>query len=339
MGPGLFRFLLSSAVVVFHYSSLSVGATSVYLFFGLSGYWVSKMWGAKYSTLPSPYATFLISRAWRLAPVFLFCSMLALFVTVLLPSLIPAAKPPVLLSTETLVSSFILLGYHTEHHGPLGPAWSLDMEMQFYILAPMIFGALRSRPRVATALIVALGCVSSIIYGGQLLPTYLPMFLIGMLAAQYPGYLRGDRMRIASAVLASSILLAFLSIPALRPVLFGGANPGELFVFNGLLNVVIALAAIPFALNTVFHKSNRLDKLLADMSYSVYLFHWIPILAVTYYFPWLAKQQFLARAIATTGVLVFTYAASYAITIWIDRPLNKARTGFVRGSPIPVLAT
>jgi peptidoglycan/LPS O-acetylase OafA/YrhL len=339
MGPGLFRFLLSSVVVVVHYSSLSFGGAAVYLFFALSGYWVSKMWEAKYSQLPRPYATFLISRAWRLAPVFLFCSMLALMVAVVLPSLIPAAKPPAVLSTQMLISSFVLLGYHTAQHGPLGPAWSLDMEMQFYILVPMILVALRNRPRMIATLLVVLGCASSVIYGDELVTAYLPMFLIGMLAAQYPEFLRGEQKAISSALLVFLILCFFTITPKLRPVLFGGANPGDLFVFNRLLNVVIALAAMPFALNTVFHKSDAFDKLLSDMSYSVYLFHWIPILVVTYYVPWLAKQPFSLRATVSAVIIAFTYAAALAITIWIDRPSSKARLRLVQGSRIPALST
>ncbi len=336
MKPGIFRLLLSTLVVITHYSSLNVGGAAVYLFFALSGYWISKMWEVKYSKMRNPIPTFIISRVWRLAPVFLFCSMLALLIVGLLPHLFPTAHSPAKLTTRILVSSFILLGYHANPHGPLGPAWSLDMEMQYYLLAPVLLVALRKRPLIMASLLVVLGCASSVIYNNALITTYLPMFLIGMLVALHPEYLASRKKIIGSVVLVITIFLFFTIIPDLRKVLFGGAHPHDLFAFNDLLNVSIALAAMPFAMSTVVHKSSKLDKLFSDLSYSVYLFHWIPILIVAYYFPWLTNQAFAVRAVEVAGILVFTYVASLAITLWISRPLMNARPIFMQNSMVTI---
>jgi peptidoglycan/LPS O-acetylase OafA/YrhL len=45
---GAFRLLLASLVVVAPFSKLSLGSVAVELFFVLSGFWIHKMFRAKY---------------------------------------------------------------------------------------------------------------------------------------------------------------------------------------------------------------------------------------------------------------------------------------------------
>ena len=328
-GPGSFRFILSTFVIIHHFTRLSLGGAAVYLFFALSGYWICKMWESKYSKVQSPIITFIISRVWRLGPVFLFCSMLAVFITVLLPLLVPPVTTPEPLSIRNYITSFVLLGYNTNPQGPLGPAWSLDIEMQFYLLAPMILMALNKKPLMVSVIIISIGCASSLLFEEKLITSFLPFFLIGILAAKFPNYIHGKKKLTLSSALVIIIIFSFILSPTLRPVLFGGAHPSNLFKYNELLNILIALLVLPFALSTVIVPSNKLDKLLSDMSYSLYLFHWIPIIIVSYYFPSLSKQPIGTRTEIMVVILIFIYMASLAITVFIDRPLMKKRSTYV----------
>lgn len=104
MGPGTFRLLLATIVVITHYSALNLGGTAVDLFFVLSGYWVTRMWNLKYSLLDRPYAVFMRSRVWRLAPIFWLCSGLAIFITSYLPTLIATSKPALHMTHWQLLS-------------------------------------------------------------------------------------------------------------------------------------------------------------------------------------------------------------------------------------------
>jgi peptidoglycan/LPS O-acetylase OafA/YrhL len=62
-GPGAFRLLLALAVLVHHsVGFIACGAPAVYLFFVLSGYWVTLLWDRKYSGLAHPYLVFWSSR-------------------------------------------------------------------------------------------------------------------------------------------------------------------------------------------------------------------------------------------------------------------------------------
>ena len=338
MGPGLFRLLLASVVIAYHYSSLGLGHAAVYLFFILSGYWVYRMWEDKYRRTRSPYLTFVASRIWRLAPVFLLCSAMACATLMLMPLLIPTTlhfQP--LRPNWRMISSVILLGYNSSAFQPLLPAWSLDIEMQFYLLAPFALIWMKRQPVIALAVVIGACGVLEMLYG-QVLPTalpgYLPYFMMGMLAAQYPAFIHDKRYATGSLTAVLLLLAAFLLVPDLRSALITGSHPGPLYKYNDALNVAVALAATPFALSTVKNASGAFDKLMADLSYSVYLFHWIPNLVVMIYFPQLATKSHAIRAVGLSGVLAATYSVALLITFLVDRPANRARARFVRARTV-----
>jgi peptidoglycan/LPS O-acetylase OafA/YrhL len=329
MGPGLFRLLLATVVVVFHYSSFSLGHAAVYLFFVLSGYWVYQMWERKYSRTRHPYLTFAISRAWRIAPVFLLCSLLAcalVWVQVRLATT-PPAEPAGMF--WAVLPSAILLGYNSTWFAPLIPAWSLDIEMQYYLVAPLLLLALKRRPATAFVLVAAAGLAFTALHGHATLAAYLPCFMAGMLAARFPGRVN-DRRLVSASLIATTLLIAIpLVVPAWRSVLLGGVDPGPLYRYNELFNVLVTLACLPFALGTVTQRSSKADQLMADLSFSVYLFHWIPHQIVNQYFPALAKEPRLDRALALCAIFAVTYALAVLITLAVDRPANRARGRFV----------
>lgn len=224
------------------------------------------------------------------------------------------------------MSSIVLLGYHTGEQGPLGPAWYLDIELQFYLLAPALLVAMRRSEKMAVATLMILSCITIGLQQKGLVTFYLPWFIAGMLLASHPHYLNIKRWRTSSAIGAIALILLFALTNVLRPILFGGANPSDLFVFSDLLNTVVALLAIPFAIGTTRNTSEKYDRFFSDWSYSLYLFHWIPILIVGYYFPWITNQPTFIRLAVTIGILVLTYSCAAAITTWIDRPIVRLKS-------------
>jgi len=331
MAPGAFRFFLASLVVVSHYSSLGLGRAAVLLFFSLSGYWICKMWISKYARTRTPYVTYIVSRVWRLAPVFLLCSGAALAIIAVLPRFVRPTVPFASIGFDAVVSSVILLGYNLIKNPPLVPAWSLDLELQFYFIAPIIIAMMHKRALLTVVAIGVVGLVGLVLWGDRTLLPYLVFFAAGMLAAHGEKFRPDRRAAAISAATVVTVLLIFAMIPALRPMLFGGAHPSPQFVYNTSLNVMVALLAVPFAMNTVSQRSSQLDRLLSDASFSLYLFHWVPILVVGHYFPQIAQNGLVDRALWTLLVLALTYAMTVAITVWIDRPLNELRARFVKG--------
>jgi len=329
MGPGLFRLLLATVVVIYHYSSFSLGHAAVYLFFVLSGYWVYQMWQRKYSRMRHPYLTFAISRAWRIAPVFLLCSALACAMVWVQFHLQPTAAAVPRGAFWAVLPSVILLGYNSSWFAPLIPAWSLDIEMQYYLIAPLLLLALKQKPATVFILVAATGLAFTALHGHATLAAYIPCFMAGMLAARFPGRVNGKRLVNASLVATTLIIAAPLVVPAWRSVLLGGVDPGPLYRYNELFNVLVTLACLPFALGTVTQRSGKADQLMADLSFSVYLFHWIPHQLVNQYFPALAKEPRFDRALALCVIFAVTYALAALITLAVDRPANRARGRFL----------
>ena len=68
--PGAFRLILALAVFLHHSTGFNIGMSAVLIFFVLSGYWVATMWAHTYAHTRTPYLTYLISRVWRITPVF-----------------------------------------------------------------------------------------------------------------------------------------------------------------------------------------------------------------------------------------------------------------------------
>lgn len=134
--PGLFRMLLALAVVVSHVSGWEIGRLAVLLFFFLSGYWVTHVWDAKFGQ--GRTWAFYGARFFRIYPLYL----LALLGVALL-----GGKP---LHWPNLT----LLGVASAPDDPLAVSWSLDIELQFYLVLPLIvWGVRRLAPGLSVALV------------------------------------------------------------------------------------------------------------------------------------------------------------------------------------------
>ncbi|NTZ42918.1 hypothetical protein G7A66_07425 [Altererythrobacter sp. SALINAS58] len=119
-------------VFVHHFSSFAVGGSAVYVFFMLSGFWIQRMWCARYAKARSPYFTYAISRLWRLAPVMIVVSVLTVPLLMFLE-----VREVGIAGTQTahfIFSTIFFLAYAWLDYLPIAPAWSLDVEMQFTCL-------------------------------------------------------------------------------------------------------------------------------------------------------------------------------------------------------------
>jgi peptidoglycan/LPS O-acetylase OafA/YrhL len=152
MGPGFFRLFLSFVVVFHHSFPLRLGAWGVYVFFILSGFWICRMWRQRYVQTHQPVLTFIISRWWRLAPVFLICTVLSVGSSFLLgeAGALQRASNPIWWVRQLLIAGSNQVGTN------LPPTWSLDVEMQFYLVAPFLIALFeRIRPAFRWMIIAA----------------------------------------------------------------------------------------------------------------------------------------------------------------------------------------
>lgn len=329
--PGAFRLVLALVVFVHHFSSFGFGQYAVYVFFMLSGFWLHAMWVGRYRHARRPYLTYMVSRIWRLAPVMLLVSAFTI------PWLLLIGTPASLVFSthpaHLAFSSAFLLGYAQLYYPPVGSAWSLDVEMQFYLVAPLLAALLL---RVPAWPVVLAGAVLSLVAAQGMttpaLPAYLVFFLIGMAVAARD-WRPGRTLALGTALLVPAALVA-ITLSPWRGMLWGGASTGPLFAWNPELNIALALLTMPFAMYTVRQSSDGTDRMFADLSYIVYLAHW----AGMQWFFTMAGRPVVERLGVAATCFVVVPLTSWLIWRFYDRPINRRRAAWVAGRlpPRPV---
>lgn len=312
--PGAFRLWLALIVVIHHITRIELGKAPVLVFFALSGYWVRQVWTSRYSHCRRPWLTFLISRWWRVVPVTVLASALSLLVYW-------ALNHPdwALIEREGLrqaVAPFVLLGYAQLAVKPLGPAWSLDVEMQFYLIAPLLI-ALVGRLSVLSVMLLGILCF---LWGLEMhwvsvLPVFLIFFLLGLLAARHEWRVSARVGGAAMVVAVVWVLLCALGPDRQRWLGEGGD-------LSSMLNLGLGVCLLPFALCSVTGKSDAADRPMGDCSFLLYLLHW-PLVLVLRYGPW------SSAIVLMVGALIVPLAV-YGVWRWYDRPLDLMRAIWVK---------
>ncbi len=330
--PGAFRLWLALVVVFHHVTRIEVGKAPVLVFFALSGYWVHKVWFARYAHTFRPWLTFVISRWWRLAPVMVLAvlaSVAALVVTH--DSALPALRA---MPLRQGFSSIFVLGYAQMPVRPLGPAWSLDIEMQFYLASPLLVLLVR-RSRALFVLVGAFLIYTAgiAVYPELVLTSFLVPFVLGMVAARHDWSVSA-RLGTAGQALAIVIVAAAWLSPW-HELLLGSAEDA----WWPSLNIIVAALALPQALVSVQSRGGKHDQLWADQSYVVYMLHWPAILLLR----GLSWSGPFDRAVGLVALAFSTALLCWAVHRFLDRPLNRARARWVNrrraAAPAPVHAT
>jgi peptidoglycan/LPS O-acetylase OafA/YrhL len=207
----------------------------------------------------------------------------------------------------------------------LGPAWTLDLELSFYLLAPFLVG-LRLRYILA---IIAASLVARFSWYAmghdadpwnyRFFPFEIGLFLLGAaayrvstMAAWRPGPMI---LKIVFTALVGSILgYDWLGLP------HGSFNSfAYLFVFAALIPCVFNLT-----------RSWRFDRFLADMSFPLYLVHW-PVGSLSIYI----RDYFLLPAPEYRGLVpaIASVAAAALLVIFVERPVERWRQSRIGPRP------
>jgi peptidoglycan/LPS O-acetylase OafA/YrhL len=324
-GPGLFRFFLAMVVFVHHTTRLAFGTCAVYIFFCLSGFWIYKMYTGRYAATRQPYLTYFISRLWRLLPTFWLISLITL------PYLYSSGRLQASYRANSpfhfLISSLFFYGYDKLVNQPLVPAWSLDIEMQFYVIAPLL-AILLAKRIVRWQWVLLSAAVISGVYaaldGYFRILSSLIFFVIGMIASSNDW--RPSRKLATWTAAVALLLIAACLISPWRGILLVGAHRDPLAVFGEDANALIAILAVPFAIYTTRQKGFAFDDMLGDLSYVVYLLHWSAMTWV----PSLASVG-MAERLWVTGVGYCT-VIGLSVVIWkyYDKPINRMRARWVK---------
>ncbi len=312
--PGALRMALAVSVFLHHTTKFNLGMSAVLIFFVLSGYWVATMWEKTYSRTTWSYFTFLVSRVWRVTPVFALCSAIAWTLLWWRGN----APQDVGGLIHQLFSNVMILGYNSLSYQANVPGWSLDMEMQFYLVAPIVI-FLVSRNLYVLIGCVALSLIAPKLGGSATVLPFLYFFGIGVAAATHD--LKPSR-RLAYASLAASVAVLF----AYGFVFLENLDPTQTaaVAFSSKANLFIAVLMTPWAIYTTQQKSGSTDRMVGDMSYIFYLLHWSVIGAIG-----TGGGSYTERFLLCAEAIAIIVAGSYFIWLLFDRPISRLRGAWV----------
>jgi peptidoglycan/LPS O-acetylase OafA/YrhL len=367
---GLLRLLLAISVVLAHAGKIHgfrplESAEAVQTFYMISGFYMGMILTEKYTGAGS-YRLFLYNRLLRIYPTYWAVLIISAVIWWLAGSAVHEINPLSILQAgfggSVLVlligSNLLLLGQDLVmfsgatksgrwrftpdfqqdrrplwHYLLVPQAWSLSIELMFYAVAPFMV-AWRTRTLLAIMLLCAI--LRLTIYLGlhlhrdpwtyRFAPAELLLFLAGVLA--YRTYRRLDRRGVNSAVcvtvtIALIVICLFYQQIPVRHI----AKQWAFYCF--------AWAALPFVF--LASRSNSLDRQIGDLSYPVYLSHYLFVFFLP---PFL--QRLRPQMNESTAILVVTLLASIILNFLVIGPVERVRrrvaSRLSRKQPIGVLS-
>lgn len=302
----------------------TAGRTAVWMFFGISGYVISHGFiHGRYNFRFSSLGHFYRNRLLRIYPLFLVLSCFA-WVTALLTT---GVSP---LQLRDLPAQMFAIQFN-HNYVLCGVFWTLGIELQLYVLAPLLIWPLLSRRYWVVA---ALALYAAVIfwyqyavghlgwsYDGRNLVSNLPHFLIGMIGCrlQFSGAVTVKKAPIA--LLAGGILvLAAIGVLGYTNWMYH-RQPAQFWSVRGILWVDALILIVIFAHVNVAHgfplKNWRLiyvvPALLGTLSYGIYAWHGY----ILQYAPW-----FTERPWETLGLTLLAAYGSYRL---IEVPALKLK--------------
>jgi len=343
---GVLRFVLALFVIFSHAgSNLLVpagndhffqmynfgGRNAVGLFYIISGFYMAMILTEKYS---ASLKSFYISRAMRLFPTYWFSLILGFILISSEFSRILGMINMLPWGTQIYyhICNFLMIGSDTSylvtvndsgmHLDPFGvsethngfsfllnpPVFTIGIEIIFYILCPFIIKSLRH-----TIFFLCFGLsyhiaikyfgVNNLMYQYHLFPSSILYFTLGILS--YRLYQRGltpiDNKTYTYFLIYAFILLL---IEPLLPNLY-------LFIFPLFVPSLFQLT-----------KNNRIDRFLGDLSYPLYMTHYI---ILKYFWSIGTDLKWLGTYVTFSSV-----AAAILIHWFLERPVDRYRYNFAK---------
>lgn len=342
----MLRGLAVSLVVLFHlgYSSFGRGFLGVDMFFVISGYLIALMY------TPQDKLGFFVSRATRLLPAY-FATVLA---TVIAALFVTTPNDFGQVVDQAWFATFFApnLVFWAENSyfdktafKPLLHLWSLGVELQFYVLVPVLCWVLQKTRCSGYILLLIASLASCLLVVGVSpktsffwLPFRLWEFLIGVGVATYIASIRPmpNLQWLGVAGLLAVLLILTLPINGAAPSAITG-HPGAAAVGICLATAAVLMFGLPAWLQSN-PAASTLER-LGDWSYSVYLAHF-PVIVLILYEPFtgtILKPTSTAKLVLVGVAILIVSAILYIV---VEKPFRRGplRVRWLAGTAAVVLA-
>lgn len=350
---GAIRFLLAITVVINHAGPVfGLVFTDAYiaikLFYIISGFYMSLILSEKYVG-PGRYRLFITNRFLRLFPaywmvLFLSVSLSLLYRYCLDTSLLlgpwftrqdflnPVSAATLILANLTILGQDILFfmglaqgtgNLYFDANALLTPqpawfflvvpqAWTLSLELMFYLLAPFL-----ANRRLWVILCLAAASFATRWYihivevpidpwEQRFFPAEFGFFLMGVVCHRLYARIVNRPIR---PWLPRTVTLGFLCFLLAYQFLPGGFAK-ELVTYG------LAVVCLPYAFH--YTKHMKLDRMVGELSYPIYISHWLIIVLLRYYYP-----PALLPALSLVVTVAFCMAFNILFSDRIERYRQK----------------
>jgi len=286
---GYFRLFLAELVVLNHtkwysdFVSIDIGFIAVASFFFISGFLMPlafREYFLKYD-LKTAISKYFLNRFLRIYPLYWVSCLVILgmyFIGYLLFKDIDGRTiDPNLLLISTYFQNFILIGLNQStlwggYHRLNNPAWTLDVEFQFYLLVPFIIICLGRYPKLTKLMLLLASLISLLLIQAprdlvdidRSLFSLSIFFILGLIFFNFKSNKKITHNKDVWFLI--SIMIFFASF------LCSNIN---------LANMIATLAFLLFSaillIDKITEKESVLNKFCGDLSYPVYILHFITL--------------------------------------------------------------
>ena len=317
---------------------LSHGYFGVQLFFFISGFVLSLPYARHFLAGASQitYGTYLKRRVTRLEPPYV-AALIIRYKPVMVAKNIGFFQlfPHFLASVVYLNAVF-----YRDYSILLGVAWSLEIEIQFYLLAPFLFRLLALHKH-ARRLIIICAIVLLVFLQGRYAPPFISIygyaqfFLTGILLADF--YVSGAATSVFNKNWIIPLAIACLAGIMYLPVNDPGAYTISSFFVQLAFPLLIGLLYYAILKNGILKNvfSYKFIPIIGGMCYSIYLLHYTIIAALgrftlqfhvtNYYYPNLLLQIILLGipVLIISCFFYFYVERPFMSKKWMDKLLKK----------------
>ncbi|MBY0381243.1 MAG: acyltransferase [Xanthobacteraceae bacterium] len=297
-----------SAIPGLHHFSWYYGELGVQLFFIVSGYTMMLTFGDKVDL--SAARSFYIRRAFRIVPLFWIATVFYLLVQI--PENRVWAPNGIGPAEVALTFLFLQWSSPTAFNSIVPGGWSIAVEMQFYLLFPLLICVFRTKngPLICYALIALVNVVAQFAadhFLMQRMAASLPANEVYLSEAFYFWWLPRQLICFGFGIL----LYDFIELknrPTIGALLLIGAG-----LFSSWTSEIVVLAAAAFVILALNMRAAPLG-LLGRHSYAIYLFHFA--------FVWLFGK---IPSIDLVLLFALVLGSSLATSYFIVEPLIERR--------------